>query len=107
MKDRIPVYIGVEGTPSEADDEDVPGAYLVMVDSDLPEEDRPSAALDIFHEHIGIECLDDFTITAYDAEGNALSEKDQAEDYALGNRGEFCGVVDAIPTPPGSTPTCG
>jgi hypothetical protein len=99
VKSRIPVFIKVAGTPSDAEDAAVPGCYLVKVDDDLAEEDRATAALDIFHEHVAIGCLEDFAISAFDELGNSLAEKDEAASYTLGSRGEFCGAVDAVPAP--------
>lgn len=52
--------IAVTGRPSEADDAEVPGDYLVSVPAGLDMAQAREAALDAFHEKIGIGCLDDF-----------------------------------------------
>jgi hypothetical protein len=67
-------YIEVTGTATHADDETLPGQYLVeltllryvsvslLTAAELAEIARH--ALDCFHDHQGIEVLDDFEITA-------------------------------------------
>lgn len=78
----------VSGTPSDEEDEDVPGEYAIDVFLDQPvfctallsEEDRCSiacAALDSFHTHIGIEELEDFEINVYLPDGTLIVEVDQ------------------------------
>ena len=76
---RVMVTIVVKGDPSDRDDEGVAGRYGVEVSlsgvQDAPALSRVEAealceaALDAFHEKIGIECLDDFDI------GVCFSEK--------------------------------
>ena len=99
MTKTVSVYVKVEGEASEPDDEGTPGIYLIEVDAKLPAEQRASAALDCFHEHWGIEMLDDFTFTVFDKDGNVLVELDGADSYKLGDRAEFCGALgdDEIP----------
>jgi hypothetical protein len=99
MTDRIPLYVTATGTPSRAEDGGVPGSYLVEIDADLDPKDRASAALDIFHEYIGIRCLDDFAITVRDDEGREIAERDDTESYRLGSRGAFCGAIDPADLP--------
>jgi hypothetical protein len=96
MMNGIPVYVRVEGTPSHPDDEGVADIYLVEVDASLDPNLRASAALDCFHEHIGIASLDDFSIQTFDAEGRELEEPDGQESYELGDRATFHGAADPV-----------
>ncbi len=72
---------------------EIPGVYEILVNEDVPEEDRPTAALDIFHTKIGIKVLDDFAFTVHDRKGRPIPEKDGAESYTLSDRGEFNGRI--------------
>jgi len=101
MKDRVPLYVIVDGTPSEEIDDEVPGNYLIMVDADLSEQDQVSAALDIFHSSMAIDCLDDFSISVIDENGNDREENEEHESYDLPFEkcGEFCGPVDDADMP--------
>lgn len=63
MEDTITYQVHVTGTPTDRDDEEVPGIYLVEVDvTDLTETQIRGAVLDEFHDHIGIAVLEDFEI---------------------------------------------
>lgn len=99
---RVDMYVKVEGEPSDTEDEAVAGTYLVGVDEDLPPEDRVSAVLDCFHEHVGIACLDDFQIAVFDGAGGEVAEREGADSYKLGHRAVFMGSVEGIP---GAFPT--
>jgi len=101
MKDRVPLYVMVDGHPTEGADDEVPGNYLVMVDADLSERDQVSAALDVFHSSVAIECLDDFSISVIDESGAIRDENEEHESYSLPfeKRGEFCGPVDDADMP--------
>jgi len=101
MAGRIPLFIKVNGKASEPEDVEVAGAYLVEVDSDLGERDQVSAALDIFHANMAIACLDDFSISVIDEDGNDREENEEHESYDLRfeKRGEFCGPVDPAELP--------
>lgn len=107
MAERAKVYIKVEGEPSHDDDDAVAGAYLVEVDADLSEGDRASAALDAFHESIGIKVLEDFEVTTWDAEGKEIAQG-EAEGYTMGEHAEYLGMIDPedFPEakPPGTAP---
>lgn len=98
MVDRVQVFVKVQGAASDEDDASVPGIYLLEVDSELDVPDRASAALDAFHESVGISTLDDFEITAFDADGTEIVQG-EAESYTLGSRAEFQGVVDPSKAP--------
>lgn len=104
MKERIPYYIEAKGEPSADEDAEVPGIYLVMVDADVPDEDRPSAALDLFHENQAVDMLDDFDFTVYDRSGAIAPEKFAASGYSFNGRGSFEGPVDELPKPSALAP---
>ncbi len=97
---RKSMFIVVSGTASEPEDEEVPGVYEVEVDAAAPEEEQFEGALDVFHEHIGIECLDDFNIHVMDAQGRSLI---QGDDIALQGRhlahASFLGRTEEFPEP--------
>lgn len=82
-------------TPTTAaldpDDFEIEGEYLIEVDDSLSEELQPSAALDCFHEHVGIKCLDDFSIVVRDGKGRPRPESPSAESYTLGDRAQLIG----------------
>jgi len=104
MPARVYVYIIATGAPSSPEDEDVPGAYLIEVDADLSNEGKASAALDCFHEHIGIDMVDDFSFEVRDGNGAELSEAEDAENNTMGDHALFCGSIDIEDVPLPSNP---
>lgn len=109
MKNTAPYYINVVGTPTEEDDEEVPGVYLVHVDASLDKGLHASAALDCFHGEIGIECLDDFDIAVIDQEGFHVVEDGDYDSSTLSLEGRavFHGSIDPaeLPPPPAEGPS--
>lgn len=97
------VEVVVTGAGSEPDDESLPGTYLHEVTltrpvapSALTEPESGAIAqevLDSFHEHQGIDCLDDFSISVRIAGGQSLSEMDDEDlhDTQLVATVEHCG----------------
>lgn len=88
-------YVIAEGEASEPDDSEVPGVYAFSLPQGYPAEHRASAVLDAFHTKIGIDCLDDFTFTVKDGDGNVIEEPDGAESYARSDEADFIGKVEA------------
>jgi hypothetical protein len=87
----VPVWVAVSGEPSDSEDQDVPGIYLVLVDASLSDGEKAGAALDEFHDSIGIEVLDDFAIRVFADDGRRL---EQGEDYVERSKqhlARFCG----------------
>ncbi len=62
----------VSREPTDAEDAEVPGVYLVEVDAEIPEADRASAALDAFHGGLAVGTLDDFAFRTFDAGGREI-----------------------------------
>lgn len=96
-------YVIVSGTPSDAEDAEIPGVYLVQVKEEAPADLVEETALEAFHQNIGIATLDDFDIRVVDAQGNPFP--DQAGDAStrdtqpLESWGEFGGSLN-----PGDVP---
>jgi len=90
----VPVYVIVTGEPSDSDDYFTPGFYQINVDPDLTDEQKADTALDIFHDNNGIACLEDFTITVFDADGKTLSGAESHEHGSFWNHGEYIGDFD-------------
>ena len=99
------VFVCVTGKPSDDQDEEVPGVYIVnirngeSVNLASPEHlnSVATATLNCFHEHYGIACLDDFEIVAMLEDGMVLTEADDHHDAApmLALRASFVGRMDA------------
>lgn len=87
------LYVKVEGEPTEAEDRQVPGVYLIEVDETVPAERHASAALDIFHAHLTIGMLDDFTCAVFNQDGEQMAEPADAKDYQFKDNGGLVGVV--------------
>lgn len=73
-----PIFIKVTGTPSEEADRHIPGFYCVNVNDRVPDDRIVTAAKDVFHANVAIECLDDFEIVFFDADGIEAVEPDDA-----------------------------
>ena len=95
----VPVYVVVEGEASEPADECVHGVYLCHVDPSLTAEQKAEVALDHFHENNGIDCLDDFEITVFDADGAEMPGMESYENGSLRSYGEYGDRLndDAVP----------
>lgn len=78
-----PIFIKVTGTPSEDADRHIPGYYCVNVHDRVPSDRIVTAAKDVFHANIAIECLDDFEILLVDADGIEVVEPDDGYDGSL------------------------
>lgn len=90
----VPVYVIVEGEPSDSDDHFIPGFYEVKVDGDLTDEEKAEVALDHFHDNNGIACLDDFSIRVISEDGRWLPQMESYENRSLQDRGEYIGDFD-------------
>lgn len=90
------VYIRATGTPSDGEDENVAGFYMVEIDGDVPSEHIGSAALDVFHSDVAVEVLDDFEFTVFDMDGKIVEISD-SDDYEFTDRG----TAYTIPEPEG------
>ncbi|WP_176331408.1 hypothetical protein [Burkholderia vietnamiensis] len=72
-------------------DRDVEGIYAVIFgvdDRQFSDAKRASMALDIFHAHQGIECLDDFEIEVIDEDGRVIEQDPGHVDYSSSDCGE-------------------
>lgn len=85
----VTVYVAVTGKATVPDDEGVQGVYSVMVEPELSDEEKAEAALDHFHDNNGIEMLEDFDISVYDAHGNLLPRAENHENGSLLPRAEY------------------
>lgn len=105
---RVVVTVTVKGEPSDEDDEGVAGRYEVDVTlfdvdeapslSRVQAEGVREAALDAFHEKIGIACLDDFEITVSfrdEVDATAIGGGDPSEEEvaAVDAQAEFVGSL--------------
>lgn len=97
-------YVHVEGTPTDSEDEGIPGVYAIEVKSSVDIKDHISAVLDCFHSEIGIATLEDFEITTTDEEGNLLIEDGDSEAMAFEKMADIHGKVDNYPEPKTSAP---
>lgn len=102
----IQCKVCISGEPSDEDDKNVPGNYAVEVFLDAPvlsfdalsDLDRSSiagVALDVLHDHIGIDVLDDFEIGVFLPDGTAIHEDYDKSELAL--YGDFLGECDSDP----------
>lgn len=82
----------VAGAPCP-DDEGVAGWYQVAMPASVPAADRADLALDCFHDHVGIACLDDFEILPLDAAGQVLETREVPRQDLVGVA-DFLGPVD-------------
>lgn len=91
---KLEVEVLVAGNASDEDDEQLPGVYgfdvtlsrAVELASLTPGEagSIAQAVLDEFHNRQGIECLDDFTITARIKNGPGIAELDDSDQHEDG-----------------------
>lgn len=83
---QLSCQVTVEGEPSSEEDQSIPGTYDFVVDlkravdpTAMTVEEKSEIAckvLDCFHDHIGIDCLEDFFIGVSLASGAELVEND-------------------------------
>lgn len=102
-------YIQVRGKATNADDDGVPGWWLIEVETSADinldhlsveqETAIAKAVLDAFHAHQGIEELDDFEITVHLENGKAISEEAETPDPAFGVVAHDCEKLNAGETP--------
>ena len=87
-------FVTVRGKPSDDEDADVPGTYMLTLPEDYPPERRASAVLDTFHCKVGISVLEDFSFAVTDSEGKEIAEPHGAAPYQFKDEADFCGKVD-------------
>jgi len=96
-------YICVTGTPSDAEDQGVPG--LSRVDVDLSNDPLPGqiagAILDVFHDSVAISNLDDFDINVLDEDGREISQAEDYEERSFENIADFSGFLESEDAPDG------
>lgn len=91
---RRALHVVVEPAVSELDldeeDQQAPGAYMVLIDDDVPEQDWADVALDVFHGSVAISNLDDFNIMVVDpTTQRELNQRDDYEAYSGKDKGEY------------------
>lgn len=101
LKDEKTVYVVVTGEYSEPEDEEVQGIYEIAVAGHLSEGQKREAALDQFHDHIGIEMLEDFRIVVVDDQGRSLVGLEKYENGELTSFADYRGGVapNDVPAP--------
>lgn len=81
-----------------AEDRGVAGVYGVEVPVNVTDEEAATIALDVFHESIAVDTLDNFDFSVFDMRtGRALDEAEDAESYEHGGEGEFLGCLHDKP----------
>lgn len=91
------LYVVVEGSPSEPEDEDVAGIYSFSFDPSsegLTQSSLAGSALDAFHETVAIHNLDDFEIEVIDAWGNPYLQEDEYENYSRVHHMDHAATLD-------------
>lgn len=82
----------------DEEDQEVPGIYLVGVQTSLSDDIAASVALDTFHGRVAIGALDDFTISTYDPRTKkAINEAEDAEPYDYVDEGDLIGKISDDP----------
>ena len=94
VANRRALHVVVEPAVSELDldeeDQQAPGAYMVLIDDDVPEQDWADVALDVFHGSVAISNLDDFNIMVVDpTTQRELNQRDDYEAYSGKDKGEY------------------
>lgn len=85
-----------EDTPSHTLDTEIPGLYLLELDSDLDPKDYANAALDVFHSNVAVKMLDDFSFRVITIGGTELVD-DGNGDYRFSNRGDVAEKLEEVP----------
>lgn len=94
LPETKPLRINVRQVSKELDDpedQSVTGIYAVTFrvdDRQLSDAKRASIALDIFHAHQGIGCLDDFEIEVIDGGNNVIDQDPDHMDYSGSDDGD-------------------
>jgi len=73
--------------PTE-DDAHVAGKYKVLVNDNVPKGHVAGVALDVFHSHVAVACLDDFEFTVK-AGKKVLVESDDYKAYSGEDKGDM------------------
>ena len=84
--------------PDTDDDAEVEGLYEVDLGTageGLPLPKLASAALDVFHESIAIDCLDDFDIDVVGPDGSVIEEDPDHSPYSWGKQGHVSKLSDS------------
>ncbi|NTF17435.1 hypothetical protein G6L37_03285 [Agrobacterium rubi] len=100
LDDEKTLYVIVVGENTEPDDAGVQGVYEIGVAGQLYEGQQYEAALDQFHDHVGIGMLDDFTINVLDAHGHVLQGLEDYENGEFSELAVFYGSFDIGQAPP-------
>lgn len=81
------------------DDDAVPGVYSVEVEEGLSDAEKACAALDVFHCHCAVDCLDDFVFHVFDPITHKVLEEDpDQEAYSKERLGrDLIRISDDIP----------
>lgn len=108
-KQQVDCYVRATGTPSEADDESLPGWYIVTVGlsgvvdlhslSDAQKSEIAAAVLDEFHEKQGVELLDDFDFDVYLVTGLEIYEDTNTSPTGLVTGADHGGSVNESDLP--------
>lgn len=119
MKKVIDCYVEVVGEASDEDDDGVQGFYLVELRLTRPvdiekltpaeQSEIAEAVLDDFHDHQGIECLDDFSISVFLPNGDEVTQEDGLTGTSLVAGASHCGQVNDsdLPFDPEDEPEVG
>lgn len=75
---------------SRQEDVEVPGMYAIQVPPGIPSEEQASIALDVFHGHVAVGCLDDFEFEVVDPATNAVLEEDGKHEAYSGESLGYC-----------------
>lgn len=96
-------YVHVSGIASDEEDEGVQGFYLIellqanqVIPDVLTVEEKSQiakAVLDSFHDHQGIEVLEDFEIAVHLADGTVIEEEGEGLSGEAGFKATYCGKV--------------
>lgn len=68
------------------DDHELPLEVQIEIDGSVDDELLADAALDIFHDNIAVDCLDDFVFEVW-FEGEQLTPKEDHDSYSLSQSG--------------------
>lgn len=88
------------------DDRSVVGTYHIeFEDSECTQAEAAEALMDSFHDHYGIENLDDFDIRVFTASGQEIEREEvDAPDDETADDPVFISSSTVWPTPPASPP---
>lgn len=91
--------VEISGNPTRAEDEDVPGVYLIEVAGALPEKQHYDAVMDALHNSVAIELLEDFSFNVLDWEEESLLSRGSPDhvNSSLLHATRFLGRVQPAP----------